>query len=128
LGAVFYRLLNKLEKSRQAVDLIPRSFLVSMVSQYDTFLGALVRALVKLRPETLNDSDRNLAFSSLVRFDSIEDARAFVVEREVDTLLRKSHSDCSWKIVHSLAQVLLDFTCCILKKTFNRRAAPSLRR
>lgn len=78
---------------RTAKRLLPRNFLVSFVSVHDAFLGDLVRALFALKPEILNSSSRQLTYKDLVSFENIHSARSFVVESEVEALLRKSHSD-----------------------------------
>lgn len=49
---------------------VPRSFLTSLVSHYDAFLGALLRATFYLRPELLNTSEKPLTFKELAAFGS----------------------------------------------------------
>ena len=66
---------------------------MSLVSQYDAFIGSLVKELLNAKPEILSDSDRQLTFSQLKRFQNFEDAQNFIIEKEIDSLLRKSHSD-----------------------------------
>ena len=44
---------------------IPRSFIMSLVSQYDVFLGRLLRIIFIDRPELLNSSERTLSYSQL---------------------------------------------------------------
>ena len=67
------------------------------VSQYDAFLGGLVRALMKGRPEVVNATNRAIPFAQLVTFESVEAARDAIINEEVEALLRKSHSDqFSW--------------------------------
>ncbi|MBE4577187.1 hypothetical protein BOO30_06715 [Vibrio navarrensis] len=73
--------------------LIPKSFLVSYVSEFDSFLGNLLKAIYRRKPELLNGSERQLTFSELQGFCSIEDAREHILEKEVETLLRKSHAE-----------------------------------
>jgi hypothetical protein len=89
----FVNVRRKFEQSRKALQIIPRSFLTSLVSHYDAFLGSLIRALFSLKQELLNSSDRSLSFKELTCFDSIESAREFIIEKEVETLLRNSHSE-----------------------------------
>lgn len=82
--------------SRAAV-LLPETFVVAIVSQYDAFLGGIVRALMTGRPEVTNDSGISVSFAQLVTFESIEAARDAVILSEVEQLLRKSHADqLSW--------------------------------
>jgi hypothetical protein len=72
-------------------NLLPRSFLVSLVSQYDAYLGSLIRVMFLKKPEILNSSEKNLTFSQLVGFSTIEDARKHIVEKEIEAVIRESH-------------------------------------
>lgn len=80
-------------RAHTAREIVPRSFLVSLVSQYDAFLGSLVRAIFNSRPEMLRSSGLTLSFSQLSEFSSIDAARDYILEKEVENLLRGSHSD-----------------------------------
>jgi len=79
--------------SSLASKIIPESLFVSLISQYDAFINRLLRAIFEIKPEMLNGSDRNILFSQLVEYNSIEDAREYIIEKEIDTVLRKSHSE-----------------------------------
>ena len=95
--APYKRLMNRLQTANRATGLLPEIFVVALVSQYDAFLGGLVRALMKGRPEIVNATSRGIPFAQLVTFESVEAARDAVVNEEVEALLRKSHSDqFSW--------------------------------
>src|SRR5579864_1036775 len=87
----FLNVRRKFQRSRRAIQIIPRSFLTSLVSHFDALIGSLVHALFYLRPEVLNSSERKLSFRELTGFNSIEVAREFIVEKEVEALLRDSH-------------------------------------
>lgn len=90
---IFEQLSKNLEISKIAMKIIPESLFVSLISQYDAFLNKLLRILLNTRPEYINSSERELTFSQLIQFDSIESAREYVIEKEIETVLRKSHSD-----------------------------------
>lgn len=77
----------------KAYDLIHRSYLISLISQYDAFLGCLLREVYHERPERLKDSEKQFSFKDLAEFGSIEEARDRLIEREVDDVIRKSHED-----------------------------------
>lgn len=79
--------------SSLASKIIPESLFVSLISQYDAFLTRLLRAIYEIKPDVLNGSERNLTFSQLVEMETIERAREFIIDKEVDTVLRKSHSE-----------------------------------
>jgi hypothetical protein len=87
----FRVLQRRCDRSGIASKVIARSYVVSLVSQYDSLLGGLIRAIFYLRPELLNSSNLNLTFKDLQNFDSISTAREFIVEKEVETVIRKSH-------------------------------------
>jgi hypothetical protein len=84
---------DELDRLHAGMAAVPRGFFVAMVSQYDAFLGSLVSALIHLKPELLNASGCTLTYADLLRFGSLEAARDFVVENELETLLRKSHAE-----------------------------------
>ena len=90
---VFESLEKNASISSLASKIIPESLFVSLISQYDAFLNRLLRAVFEIKPEILNSSDRNLTFSQLVEMGSVSDAREYIIEKEIDTVLRKSHSE-----------------------------------
>jgi hypothetical protein len=87
------RLRRDIERASAASSLVPRSFLVALVSHYDSFLGLLIEALFLTKPEILNQSDKIISFSELVGFGSVEAARDHVIEKEIESVLRKSHAE-----------------------------------
>lgn len=89
--------MNSLEKNAdvasKALEIIPRSLFVSLISQYDSFLGKLIREIFLVQPEILNSSEKSLTFSKLMEMNTIDDAKESIIEKEVETILRESHSD-----------------------------------
>ena len=57
-GSRFNFLNSKGRKTDLASELVPRSFLVALVSQFDSFLGRLIQHLFKNKPEVLNNSEK----------------------------------------------------------------------
>ncbi len=89
----YSRLQRRTRKASLAQTLVPRGVFVALVSQFDAYVGALVKNFFRLRPEIVDASGKSLTFSELVNFDSLGAARDFMVEKEIDALLRESHSD-----------------------------------
>lgn len=87
------KLNSRHDQSEHARTLVPRSMMVSLVSQYDAFIGRLLRAIFLARPELLNASEKTLSFSQVASFPSIESIREHVIEKEIEAVLRTSHSD-----------------------------------
>lgn len=86
-------LLKRFEHFDLSRELLPRSLLVSLVSQYDAFLGRLLRAVFIKKPDILNGSDRKITFEALQHFQSIDAVREYLLEKEIESILRSSHSD-----------------------------------
>ncbi len=84
---------RKIERAETAGKKIAGSFVVSLVSQYDAFLGALMRVLFYLRPEMMNSSERSMTLKELSEFPSIDAAREFIIDKEVESVIRKSHTE-----------------------------------
>jgi hypothetical protein len=73
--------------------LIHRSFLTSQISQYDAYLGRLMRLVYNIHPERVMVTDKQMTGRELLKFRSIEDLRESFISREIDSLLFKSHED-----------------------------------
>lgn len=89
------KLFELLEKKNQlsslSIYILPQALFLSLISHYDAFMRHLIKAIYQIKPEILNSSEKKLTFAELIKFDNIEQARSFIVEKEVDTILRKSH-------------------------------------
>jgi hypothetical protein len=90
---IYETLSRNSEISTLASKIIPESLFVSLISQYDAFLNRLLRHIFEIQPNILNNSERTLNFSQLVEFESIESAREYVIEKEIETVLRKNHNE-----------------------------------
>jgi len=87
----FEAMNRKAKAYRLSWKIIPKSYVMSLVSQYDAYLARLIRAIYFMKPELLSTSDRELTFAQLVKFNSLEDAKEFILEKEVESVLRESH-------------------------------------
>jgi len=89
----YLKLIRRTEKTLLAYNLVQRSFIISLISQFDAFLGNLIRALFLIQPESLNVSERSITFSQLQEFTSVDAAKEYIIEKEIDGVLRKSHPE-----------------------------------
>lgn len=91
------RTWTKLERSHKSVAaakrLLPRNLIVALICSFDSLMGKLVRFILSIRPEILDGSERVLKFSELAEFSDIQTAREYLIEKEIETVLRKSHTD-----------------------------------
>lgn len=57
----------------------------------------MIRGLFVMRPEKFAQSDRQITLAELIGFQSIEDAKEYFIEKEIEKVLRKSHvSQFEW--------------------------------
>jgi len=85
-------LIRQHKHLRITATFLPKSFIVTLVSQYDAFLGRLIRLLFHYQPNLLLSSEASLTYPQLVRFDSINEARDYIVEKISENVLRSSHT------------------------------------
>ena len=92
-GAKFEVVKRSLSRTALAGILVPRSLFVALISQFDSYLGMLIKTLLLFKPEILNASEKTMRFSDLVEFESIEAARDHIIEKEIGAILRESHTE-----------------------------------
>lgn len=74
--------------ARTAMRAIPRASLLGFVSYYDTFLSDLIKALYSTRSELQKHITREVSFAELLNVQDIDELRAIVIEKEIETVLR----------------------------------------
>lgn len=72
---------------------LPEISTIGIISSYDAILTDLLKVVFKLKPEIIMTSDREIKFSDLVEFGSIEEARESIVSQEIEGAIRQSHHD-----------------------------------
>ena len=82
-----------LASATTAQALLPSSLLVTLVSRYDAFLGRLIRAMIVTRPEILSSIERSLSLKQLNELGDFDAAKDYLVEKEIESVLRRSHAD-----------------------------------
>jgi hypothetical protein len=75
-----------------ALKVVPETFLVSLVSQYDAFLRSLLRDLLLLNSEALRGWQGTIKVCDLAAFATLEEAKRSLIEREIDEIMRGSHT------------------------------------
>lgn len=81
----------KHSRAKRAFNYLPRLMLISFVNEYDAFLRRLISLLHQHEPKLLKASERSLTISELMEFENFEEAQRFLIECEVESVLRKSH-------------------------------------
>lgn len=87
----FKTLSRKLNRAKQALVLVPPSYLVSLVSLFDSFYAGLVRNIYNLSPQKLQESKMTFLYRDLQNLDSIKEVKRIIVDKKIEDLLRASH-------------------------------------
>lgn len=90
-GKEFERLQEELSHSINAYSLIPRNTVVAMVSLYDAYLADLIECAYIIKPELLNTNEKTFSFSDIIVFESIDNLKKHVIEKDVESIIRESH-------------------------------------
>lgn len=93
---------RKLHRSHESSKLLLRSYIVSMVSQFDAYIAALLRNIYAINPDKLKQSGHTLTFADLQAFPSIDAAREHIIESKIENILRDSHQEQFSEIASSI--------------------------
>jgi hypothetical protein len=87
----YKKLQRQLETYDVILKILPRSYLIYLISQYDAYFGCLLKLVFNLQPGLLNNSREQIVFSKLASFKEIQEVIDYVMEKEVESFLRDSH-------------------------------------
>ena len=85
--------LRRHYESAHTAEIMSYTMLLSLIAQYDAFVGQLLRCLLAEQPELLKRSEKPLVWSDIADLPSLDEVRSLVVEREVENLLKQGHVD-----------------------------------
>lgn len=101
---------RKVKRSQESSKLLQRSYIVSMVSQFDAYIGALLRTIYDINPDKLKQSDHTFTYADLQTIGSIEAAKEQIIDTKIENCLRDSHQDQFKEIASSIgAKTLKEF-------------------
>jgi hypothetical protein len=72
---------------------LPEVMIIGLVSVYDAFLAQLLKVVFDKHDEMILTSEKSIKFSELSKFASIEEARASLIDREIEAIIRSSHHE-----------------------------------
>ncbi|MDM9644532.1 hypothetical protein [Rhizobium sp. S163] len=72
---------------------LPEISVIGLISVYDAYLARLLKAVFLTKEEIIFTSERDIKYSDLLKFDSLEEAKTQIIEKEVETAIRNSHHE-----------------------------------
>ncbi len=94
---------------RNTFDLLPIHLFIAMITQYDIYISKLYRISLTAHPNSLESSNKTSATSEILQFTSLEDLRAYLLDREVDDFMRKSRQEQIKKLGGLLGLNICDY-------------------
>lgn len=89
----FRRIEKDYNQFYTASVIIPRSTIITLISYFDHLMGRIVQCLYKSKPEIINLSDKQITLAQLNDFGSLSAAQDYFLEKEIELLLRRSHTE-----------------------------------
>lgn len=87
------KLLGEIKGTESVITLIPRSFIVSLISQFDAYFGNIIKTIYYKKLEILSTSEKSIKYSEIIKINSIDELKEYIIEQEIEAVLRKSHND-----------------------------------
>lgn len=79
--------------SSSPVDTLEKSLFISLFAAFDKYVGDLVTALYSINPDLYKNINREISLSETLKHNSMEELRQTILEKEVESLRRKSYVD-----------------------------------
>jgi len=89
----FHEAMGESHKAAERIDLLYRNSLISLISAVESFLSQIIYAYFDNVPSKISDKDKVFSFDDLNNFNSVEDARTYLIEKKIDKLMRESFTD-----------------------------------
>jgi hypothetical protein len=87
----FNNLAVSVEIHNHALKTIPRSLFITLVSDFDVFISNLIKIIFASNPGVLNSKETSIQYSDLISFETMEDAKKHIIEKQIDNILRENH-------------------------------------
>lgn len=82
--------IRRLSKSRP-VETVSRGLYIYLFAAYDKFFGDLLIALYQNKPELYAALKRDVSFDEAMKFQTIDELKEYVLQKDVETLRRDSY-------------------------------------
>ncbi|TXK77742.1 hypothetical protein [Paenibacillus sp. N3.4] len=86
-------LINEYNLNANQINILYKSSIINLVVFFEILISKLITKRISEHPKSININDKSLTFDEIVRLGSLENAQMFLIENEVETIMRKSYSD-----------------------------------
>ena len=74
-------------------EILQRSLYTQLFSEYDAFIGALLKSIYSKKPDFLKGISRQISFNDLLDYENLNAIKLDMLEKEVETFRRNSYSE-----------------------------------
>lgn len=89
----FNKIFKRKCRAEKTFQLIPPSYIVTLVSLYDTFLAGFVRCIYSLKENLILESNITFNYRDIAEYGSIKEVKKNVIDNTIDKLFRDSHTE-----------------------------------
>lgn len=85
--------LNEYKRLRESKmpTIVERSLFIGLFSEFDAFIGNLLKIIYEKQPELLKSVKREVTLAELLEFDTLDAAKKDILDKEVDSFRRESY-------------------------------------
>ncbi|MBH0029141.1 hypothetical protein I6F53_19490 [Pseudoalteromonas sp. SWN29] len=73
------------------VEVLEKSLFISLFSAFDKYIGDLIAVIYSINPELYKNINREIQLSEALTYNSIEELREVILDKEIETIKRKSY-------------------------------------
>ncbi len=88
----YEKLTREIDITETSFKVVPRSTLISLISQFDAFMGSIIKIVLLRYPEILNECESNITYSSLSDFKNVNEIKNYIIEKKIASILRENHT------------------------------------
>ncbi|HRK38618.1 MAG TPA: hypothetical protein PK347_09525 [Burkholderiaceae bacterium] len=74
-------------------EILQRSLYTQLFSEYDAFVGSLLKAIYTKKPDLLKGISRQISFNDLLDYENLNAVKLDMLEKEVESFRRNSYSE-----------------------------------
>ena len=89
----FSKAISEIGQASERVVLLYQNSLISLISAVERFLSQIIHTYYNAVPDAMSDKDKVFSFDDLRNFNTVEDARVYLIEKKVTDLMRGSFTD-----------------------------------
>jgi hypothetical protein len=89
----FEKAISEIAQAKGSVSLLHQNSLISLISAVECFLSQIIHTYYDTVPGAMSDKEKVFSFDDLRNFDTVEDARVYLIEKKVTDLMRGSFTD-----------------------------------